>query len=237
MGIVKRFVRFVRRKKASHVWPMIIFLIIYLIWFHIIEIIPRRHYIQVILPVDRLIPFIEVFVVPYLSWFFYVGLGITIVYLKDRDAYDRMCTVLMIGMTVFLLVSTFLPNRQPLRLTQMPRENIFTDMIIALWKTDTPTNVWPSIHVFNTAAVELAYLTSKNDFFRKNYLFRCGTLVWGILIIMSTVFIKQHSLFDVLSALSIIAVCLGWVYFADHVFRFRKWDVFIDRFERKILEK
>ena len=228
---LKRTIAAISRKyDLYHAFPMVFYLIGYMTWFAIVERVPRKYYIQVILEVDRLIPLIEIFVLPYMSWFFFVAFGLVKVYYADRDVYDKMCTILMIGMTVFLLVSTFFPNRQPLRPPAFPRDNLFTRMIGRLWTTDTPTNVWPSIHVFNTAAIEVGLLTAKEPRMQTRR-FRVSTLIWSSLIIASTFLIKQHSLFDVLSALSIIAVSYGHVYMAKHVLRFEKWDQFAKRFD------
>ncbi len=221
-----------RRKRLYHFWPMFLYMLLYLLWFHLIEAIPRTHYLAITLPIDRVIPFVEVFVIPYVSWFMFVAVGIIGCYYADRDTYDSLCTSLILGMTTFLIVSTFLPNRQPLRLIEMPRDNIFTRMIATLWRSDTPTNVWPSIHVFNTAAVEMAILKSDHPTFRKP-VFRVLLTIWSILIILSTVFIKQHSMFDVLTALFLIVVCYIRIYRENAAFRFRKWDAFALAFEEE----
>ena len=82
-----------------HLWPMLFYLVLYLIWFHIVEAIPRSHYLAITLPADRVIPFLEIFVIPYMSWFLFVAIGITGCYFADRDTYDSLATSLMIGMT------------------------------------------------------------------------------------------------------------------------------------------
>lgn len=234
--LLSPIMRWSARNDLYHGWPMAFFLIGYLIYFHIIESIPRSHYMTIVLPVDRVIPFVEIFVVPYLSWFFFVTIGIIGCYRADRDTYDSLSTMLMIGMSLFLLISTFVPNRQPLRLIEMPRDNIFTKLIMYLWMTDTPTNVWPSIHVYNTAAVEVAILKSKHPLFRK-LPFRIALTVWSVLIILSTVFIKQHSLFDMLTALGLIAVCYIRIYIEGGIFRFRRWDAFALKIEAEAMEE
>ena len=63
---------------------------------------------------------------------------------------------MMMGMTVFLIVSYVYPNVLHLRPSEFPRENVFTDMVRWLYRTDTPTNVLPSIHVFNSLAVHMS---------------------------------------------------------------------------------
>ncbi len=227
--------RWSSRNELYHGWPMAFYLIGYLVYFNIIEMIPRTYYLRIALPIDRVIPFCEIFVVPYLSWFFFVTIGLVVSYRKDRDAYDAMSTTLMIGMTIFLLISTFLPNRQPLRLIEMPRDNVFTRLVAWLWTTDTPTNVWPSIHVFNTAAVWMAVMKSGQPFFKRLSV-RIGITVWSVLIILSTVFIKQHSMFDMLTALGLIAVCYIRIYIEHGVFRFKKWDAFALKIEAEAME-
>ncbi len=233
MRILRQLIKYSKKYDAVHAWPMFFYMIAYLLWFSLIEILPRKYYLQVILVADRYIPFIEQFVIPYYSWFFYVAFGCVLIYLSDRNEYDRLCTMLIMGMTLFLIVSTILPTRQPLRLTALPRHNIFTRMIGKLWMTDTPTNVWPSIHVYNTTVIEIAFFKAKSRR-TQNRTFRIVTLIWAVLIILSTMFCKQHSLFDVLSALSFAAIGYGIVYISGHVIHFRKWEAWVDRMEKKM---
>ena len=228
MKLVKAFFGWTRENDLDHVWPLIFYLLAYLVWFHIIEIVPRAHYVQVILAVDRFIPFNEWFVIPYLSWFLFITIGIVYVYLTDRTCFDELATSLMTGMTVFLLISTFIPNRQPLRLYEMPRDNVLTRMVAAVWRSDTPTNVFPSIHVFNTTAVLVALSRTrrKRPIALPKFL---GMTVWGLLIILSTVYIKQHSLFDVLTALALNLICWYAVDRRGRFFRFRRWDRWVEQ--------
>ena len=62
----------------------------------------------------------------------------------------------MMGMTVFLIVSYVYPNAQHIRPTEFPRDNVFTDVVKWLYSTDTPTNILPSIHVFNSLAIHMS---------------------------------------------------------------------------------
>lgn len=225
--------RFSKRHGMYHSWPMFFYMAGYLAWFGIIEHIPRRFYLQILLRIDRFIPLVEVFVIPYVSWFFFIVIQMYSFYRKDRNAYDEACTFLMTGMTAFLVISTLLPNRQPLRLVDLPRENVLTTLIANLWRTDTPTNVFPSIHVFNSIAVELPLLRSDHAYYHRP-LVRYGTLVWSVLIILSTLFIRQHSMFDVVTAVLLAAICSYIVYRRGNVFRFEKWDAFALRLENSV---
>jgi membrane-associated phospholipid phosphatase len=233
MAIFKPLLRALKKIRAPHSFPFIIYLIGYMIWFHFLEVVPRRHYVEIILPIDRKIPFAEIFVLPYLSWFLFIAVGSVLVYYMDRDVFNRMSTALMAGMTVFLLISTFIPNRQPLRLLQMPRDNVFTHLVAYIWRTDTPSNVWPSIHVFNSVTVTAGIFKSRYWFLQKKPV-RVITAIWCVLICMSTVLIKQHSLFDVLTALIMASVCYLVIDVHGHYFQWKKWDKWTGRLEARV---
>lgn len=65
-------------------------------------------------------------------------------------------------MTIFLIVCTIFPNGLNLRPVTFPRENIYTDLVRMIYLVDTPTNVLPSIHVYNSigAMAAIAHSTS-----------------------------------------------------------------------------
>lgn len=94
----------------------------------------------------------------------------------------------------------------------MPRDNVFTHMVANLYKTDTPTNLWPSIHVYNAIGTHLAVANSK----RFSKWLKNSSLVFCILIILSTMFIKQHSVIDVLGGI-IFAVATNLVVYKSEL--------------------
>lgn len=205
----------------SDAFPMIVYALFYLILFHALEKANPGSYHVIHSIIDDHIPFLEVFIIPYLGWFFYVIYHAVMMYKRDRREYHRLCTMLVIGMSVFLFISAVWPNRLMLRPVIMPRNNIFTDLVKNLYVADTPTNVFPSIHVFNTLAVITAVWSSDSDYARKPFM-RYGTLVFGILIILSTMFLKQHSVIDVACAFLMWYLCRVLVY--QHHFCFVSHD-------------
>ena len=80
----------------------------------------------------------------------------------------------------------------------MPRDNILTQLVAGLYQTDTPTNIWPSIHVYNSLGAHIAILKCKK--LNGKRWIHISSLVLAISIILSTVFLKQHSVFDMLTA-------------------------------------
>lgn len=225
-GKVKERVGFVKmEKKHSRGWiknlyikyghgiPLAIYMIIYLTWFAWLEGRNSRNYEVIHFTLDDYIPFCEVFVIPYFLWFAYVSVAVVFLFFKNKQEYYRSCTFLFTGMTLFLIISTLWPNGHDLRLTQMPRENIFTQAIAALWKIDTPTNIWPSIHVYNSMGAHFALMRSSALEGKRGIKIASGIL--AVSIILSTMFIKQHSVFDVATGLALGSVMYVLVYKRD----------------------
>ncbi len=148
--------------------------------------------------IDAYIPFCEIFIIPYLMWFGYVAITVCFLCIKDKEESDRLVAFLMAGMTIFIVVSAVYPNGHYLRPAVFPRDNVFTRMIAVLYESDTPTNVLPSIHVYNSIAIMIAVWRSKC--FQGHKLITGFMLGLGASIICSTVLIKQHSMIDVLLA-------------------------------------
>ncbi len=202
--------------KYRHIIPVILYMAVYIVWFcHLEKTVTSYRIIHTAL--DDKIPFIEAFVVPYFMWFGYVFFCVGIAFFSDKEEYYKSLVFLITGMTVFLIISTLWPNGQHLRPAVMPRDNIFTRMVSQLYRTDTPTNLWPSIHVYNSIGAHLCLIHAEwsKD---KRWLRNCSLTVC-ILIIMSTMFIKQHSFFDVFTALIMSAV-MSVIVYRDEVMAF-----------------
>lgn len=202
-------------ERYKHAIPLIIYAIIYCTWFAYLEKKVVHPETIIHMKVDDMIPFCEIFVVPYFLWFAYVSLVVVYCFFKNKQDYYKTCVFLFTGMTVFLIVSTLWPNGHHLRPYAMPRDNIFTTLVARLYRMDTPTNLWPSIHVYNSIGAHLAVI--HNQKLAENRKLRMGSLVICISIILSTMFIKQHSMFDVLTAFVMSAVMYLVVYQADIV--------------------
>ncbi len=197
-------------RKYRHGIPMVIYLVVYLILFFIVERLTEDNYHVIHMALDDKIPFCEYFVIPYFCWFAYVAGFVVYFIFVDKESYWPMFWFLVTGMTLFLIVSFVYPNGHELRPEQFPRDNVFTRMIANLYQTDTATNILPSIHVYNSIGIQIAVQKS-----RRLSRHRGVQIVSGILcvsIILSTVFIKQHSMVDVISAFVLAAVLYVLIY-------------------------
>ena len=121
----------------------------YMMWFGWLQQ-NTRPVIWVCSWIDGYIPFLEIFVVPYLIWFFYVAAAMAYFLFRSRAEFLKLCTFLFTGMTICLLIYTILPNGQFLRPLVFKRENIFTDLVRTIYLMDPSFNVCPSIHCLNS---------------------------------------------------------------------------------------
>ena len=192
---------------------ILLYFVVYMAWFSYVEKNIKTHFHVVHVPLDDYIPFCEYFVIPYLLWFGYVAWGIAYMALHNKSDYYRLCTFLFTGMTLFLLISTVYPNGHYLRPYYFTHHNIFTQLCEMLYETDTTTNLFPSIHVYNSISIHLA--VSRNAQLKKNKTLQLISFVLMTCIILATMFIKQHSVFDVSTALELAYIMYRIVYRHD----------------------
>lgn len=196
-------------KKYSHAW-VFLYAFIYMPWFLYLEKHIRHNYYVIHSPLDDFIPFVEYFIIPYYMWFAFMAVAVLYFFFTDKTGFYRIASFLIIGMTAFLLICTFFPNGLDLRPATFARDNFCVGLVKFLYKADTPTNVLPSIHVYNTLGVLIA--ASHSDRLRNHRIVLAFSYMLGILIIMSTVFLKQHSVTDVIAAMAIAAIAYPFVY-------------------------
>lgn len=199
---------------AQRKYLLLLYYPVWFLWFQLLEKRNAHVTLWIKSPLDDYIPFISVFVVPYVLWFLYVAGALLVTGLKDKKIFIQLCMSLYIGMTISNIVYYFIPHGQPLRVPLTANEtDIFSRMVYILYSGDTPTNCAPSIHVLNSLAVNFA--VQKSALFRDKRWLRAGSHILNIAIILSTMFIKQHSIVDVALGLVLGAGIYMLVYTVD----------------------
>lgn len=160
---------------------------------------------------DDFIPFNEFFVIPYMFWFiFLIGISLyTLLY--DIEAFKKFMKFIIITYSVSILCYFIFPTCQELRPIRFERDNLFTRFLMGFYQFDTNTNVCPSIHVIGSLAVMFTAWHTKG---LNTTGWRTAFSITAFLICISTVFLKQHSVLDILAALPICVVA--------HYFCFKK---------------
>ena len=200
-----------RRMLVRKYWHSVLFIGFLLLGaeFSLLEkyIVPRN---WVSCSLDELIPFVPVFVVPYVVWFPLIAIVLVLLCFSDRGDFVRTIMLIYTGMFVAMALYIVYPHGQPLRPAVM-EDDFFSNIVKrAIYANDTNTNCCPSIHVLNQLAIHIGLCKSKLFKDRRGWKF--ASLILTILICASTVFTKQHSIIDIILAASLEAVLYPLVF-------------------------
>lgn len=187
---------FVKRYSHGFVFS---YTFIYLAWFAHLEKTVTRGYSIIHSRFDDFIPFNEYFIVPYLLWFLYVSIPLFFFFAVDREEFFRFFLMLAMGMSLSLLICQLFPNGTDLRPHIDADKNWACGLLAMIHRVDTSTNVFPSIHVFNSIATHIAIVKSRH--FIKWKALHISSFILMTAICMSTVFLKQHSIIDVVGGM------------------------------------
>ena len=196
-------------KKYGHIWALG-YGFIYLPWFLYLERTVVQDFTVTHVRLDDYIPFNEYFIVPYLLWFIYVAGAVLYFFFTSRQEYYRLCIFLFTGMTASLLICTFFPNGTDLRVPVDPQQNFCSFLVSLVHSADTSTNVFPSIHAYNSLGVHAAVMNSAALQGRRGV--RRGSFLLMVAICLSTMFLKQHSAIDVMGAMVLAYMVYSFVY-------------------------
>lgn len=186
-----------------HLWLLLFWPLFGIAFASLERLIPRDYYHPVWCPLDDGIPFCEWFMIPYMFWFvFLVGMHIYLL-LFDTKAFRRFMYFTMVTYIPTVIIYIFFPTCQNLRPDSFARDNFLTRFIAGFYEFDTNTNVMPSLHVVGSLAV--AFAAWDTERFRTP-LWRTVFMGTALLISVSTVFVKQHSVIDVFAAMVLCAV-------------------------------
>lgn len=160
-------------------------------------------------PIDSKIPFVKEMVVPYVLWYLYIFVPLAYFAFKSPDDFRKLCMFMFTGMTISYLIFYLVPNGQNLR-PIITETDVFSRIINSIYSTDRPTNSLPSMHVILSVAVNASiYNSTILAKFKKLKLF---SMLLCILICASTVFIKQHSILDVVAGLIVSSLLYSRIY-------------------------
>lgn len=184
---------------------LVLYVPIYLIGFFLMEhLVPdTADYWVSYCPLDDLIPFCEYFIVPYYLWYpllFAVGIWLL---LRDVPVFRFYMYCIIWGFSLSICFCIIFPNGQDLRPEVFARDNLFVDLVRAVYAADTNTNVLPSMHAVGAifAAVSVCVTSSVQRMSVKVLICLLAALICA-----ATCLVKQHSVLDVAAAAVLCAV-------------------------------
>lgn len=191
--------------KKRHLIPIAVWFVIYMGLFGFLEIVPPKDVHLIHCALDDRIPNMAIFIYPYVSWFPYIVVcaALAIKNLDDRQ-FKKAVLVLTTGMNIFLFISYVWPTGLDFRESIVYDLYTLSGNLLKFVQTvDTPKSVFPSMHVYVTLVLQYTLEMQKKL-----------VPAWGIwvgrvlavLIVLSTMFTKQHSAVDVTAAIVMFAV-------------------------------
>ena len=131
----------------------------------------------------------------------FLFISICLIYFAIVDSKTYYCLLAsdVCGMLICFVIYYFFP-------TTVPRPTIigtdfFSNLVKYIYASDNPYNCFPSIHVLSSFLPIL--FTFK---YNKSRIMKVFTLISGIMIILSTLFVKQHYFLDVLASLILSSI-------------------------------
>lgn len=172
--------------------------------------------------VDRNLPLIEEFIYLYYLWYLMLFIIPYIIYLKNKSMFVEYITVFACCVIGAFVVFCIFPT------TVIRPEIVVSDfssfLLNFVYFTDTPAlNCLPSMHCV------ICFMFIYYSFCMKNlrWYYKLLITILSILIIFSTLFVKQHVIWDVISALILVVA-------AVLVVKLTKLDHIIHKHWRKI---
>lgn len=199
---VKEYIRENKDLLLLIYWPL------FGIAFWTMELLGERDYHPVVSVLDGYIPFCEWFAIPYFFWFIYIFGSIAWFFFKDREALAKYMWFTIITYSVVTVVYLVYPTCQNLR-PEVVGDGFLLDVVRWLYGYDTNTNVCPSIHVIGSFAVMFGGVSAKSI---KSKGIKAFYILAAILISVSTVFMKQHSIVDVYWGVILSAAAYPFVF-------------------------
>lgn len=156
---------------------------------------PARMVLQT--PIDRAIPVVPIFVIPYVSLDYYVYLSLVVFLLFRQRVFQSTALAMLlawaISYAVYFAAQTFVAR------PSLAGADLLTRMIRDVYASDAPYNAFPSLHVSISTLMAIHWWRFDR---------RAGVVaaLWTALIVPSTLFVHQHYLADVAGGLVVAAV-------------------------------
>lgn len=176
------------------IW-LILFYAYTVLGYEILTNIPNNNLL--VLPIDGSIPLVPVFAVPYLfATFMFLATPLIVYFISGWEKTKPYLIVQTIATTISYAVYLIYPTStvRP----EVTGTDIFSQMVAFVYASDKPAGLFPSGHVF--MSIIIAY------FFWKYYpKTRTWVAIFLPLIVLSTVFMKQHHVLDIVGGIVVAA--------------------------------
>ena len=156
---------------------------------------PNRIFLET--PLDRALPVVPIFDIPYVSLIPYIGVSlVAFLFFRVRiyrSAALTMIIVWLISYAVYFFLQSYIAR------PQITGIDPFSAIIRSIYASDQPYNDFPSLHTSLSTVIAIHW-------WRLDRRIGIPAAIWTVLIVASTVLVKQHYLADVAGGLVLAAV-------------------------------
>lgn len=152
--------------------------------------------------IDDLIPRIPAFSVIYLAFLPWVFFTVFFAWYKKRDFKQLAYSLIIINLIAYAVYLVFQ--------TRVPREaivqnDIFSKILQFIYDRDKPYNCFPSLHSAMSASMATYFVIRKSKW-------AWLSIIFAALIVVSTLFVKQHFIADAISGIILGIVVTSLVF-------------------------
>jgi hypothetical protein len=157
---------------------------------------------------DRALPLVKIFIIPYMTLWFYLAFCYVYLCFKNRKVYYKIMLTLVLCYVVAFITYYFFQTTvtRPI----VTGDDLFSKMILFTYNSDEPFNCFPSIHVI-TAYLAMKGINATNAIKK----IKIPVNIIGFLIIISTEFVKQHVIMDIFFAIFLCDVFFNLITYLD----------------------
>ena len=190
----------INEHKYSHIkllWGWVFYFIAFYLTENFIPV-EKCHVIHC--PLDDIIPFNEYFVIFYCLFYVMVFGSLLYFFFYDERSFKKLQTYLIVTQVIAIFIYIIYPSVQIGRPSQLD-DTFLCNVIGYIYSIDTPTGVCPSLHVAYSLGLASIWRKKKKTSIAVKILM----IIITTLIAISVVFVKQHSVIDIIAA---IPLCL-----------------------------
>ena len=148
-------------------------------------------------PLDRRIPYVSVFIVPYLLAFLQWIIGYICIGRQSKEycyrvMYGEMISKVLVGI-IFVAFPTIMVREA------VTGNGLLDKVVAGLYSLDAPTNLFPSVHCLESYICMKFAIETKG----LNRGFKIAMICMSILVFLSTLFVRQHVILDFFGAVAV----------------------------------
>ena len=198
----------IREPQYKHLLFLLGWVGYFILYFLTENLIPYERCYPVHSALDDIIPFCELFVIPYVGWYLLIVVSLVYFALYNLDHFVALQKFIIVTQVVAMIIYIIFPTCQELRPAEFARDNILTDIMGVIYSFDTNTGVCPSLHVAYSVGIASTWLKEKSA----SRSCKVFITVFCILVCISVAFVKQHSVVDIYAAIPVcvLAECIAF---------------------------